>query len=110
MWVKNKKTKTLQEIHNSDVLALCKKDTKNFEVSENRPENSSEKQVVEEENKETESEGEVPDSEVNTDKQSEMIDYSVMGLNELKKAAKEKGIQGYSNMDKSTLIAVIQAH
>lgn len=106
MWVKNKKTKTLQEIHNSDVLALCKKDTKNFEVSEN----SSEKQVVEEENKETESEGEVPDSEVNTDKQSEMIDYSVMGLNELKKAAKEKGIQGYSNMDKSTLIAVIQAH
>lgn len=102
MWVKNKKTKTLQEIHNSDVLALCKKDTKNFEVSENRPENSSEKQVVEEENKETEIEGEVPDSEV--------IDYSVMGLNELKKAAKEKGIQGYGNMNKSTLIAVIQAH
>lgn len=106
MWVKNKKTKTLQEIHNSDVLTLCKKDTENFEVSENR----TEKLTIEEENKETESEGEVPDSEVNTDKQSEMIDYGVMGLNKLKKAAKEKGIQGYSNMDKSTLIAVIQAH
>ena len=38
------------------------------------------------------------------------VNYEEMKLNDLRKIAKEKGIQGYNNMDKATLIAVIQAH
>ncbi len=36
--------------------------------------------------------------------------YSGMNVENLRKVAKEKGIQGYSNMNKETLIAVIIAH
>lgn len=33
-----------------------------------------------------------------------------MKVSDLRKLAKEVGVQGYQNMDKATLIAVIQAH
>ena len=37
-------------------------------------------------------------------------DYADMKINDLRRIAKEKGIQGYMNMDKATLAAVIQVH
>ena len=46
----------------------------------------------------------------NTAENAETVDYSTMKLNDLRKIAKEKGIQGYNNMDRATLAAVIQAH
>ena len=40
----------------------------------------------------------------------EEIDYAAMSVIELRKVAKEKGIQGYANMNKETLVEVIKAH
>ena len=41
---------------------------------------------------------------------TEETDYAAMNVAELRKVAKEKGIQGYANMNKETLIEVIKAH
>ncbi len=51
-------------------------------------------------------------NETNADgtKESDAVDYQSMNVADLRKVAKEKGIQGYGNMNKDTLVAVIMAH
>lgn len=141
MWIQNKATNTLQEIHNADVIKICKKEPEKYELSEKYPgdneavkaaaqeaaekkakeeaekaaKEAEEKAKAEEEAKKAEEEaaqaaaqeaagGEGAGSDANPE------DYANMKINDLRKIAKEKGIQGYNNMDKATLVAVIQAH
>ena len=50
------------------------------------------------------------DDETNEDEEHPAEDYQSMSVADLRKVAKEKGIQGYGNMNKDTLVAVIMAH
>lgn len=118
MWIRNKTTGTLQEIHNADVIKVCKKEPDKYELYEERPEDNKEVKIAtQEESEEKDEEAEevtkvaeeettnAADEEGNTPQ-----NYEEMKLNDLRKIAKEKGVQGYNNMDKATIIAVIQAH
>ena len=120
MWIRNKVTNTLQEIHNMDVIRICQKDTDKYEVTQNHPDSepealaTSHDEAKDIENTMTENEDDnskavsEPDTESETENNN--ADYSSMKLNDLRKLAKEKGIQGYMNMDQATLAAVIAAH
>ena len=146
MWIRNKTTGTLQEIHNADVIKVCKKEPDKYELSEEYPgdnnkvlaaaqeaakkkaeeeakkaeeaakaaEEAAAKAKAEEEAKAAEEEAAKAAAQAaageNTAENAETVDYSTMKLNDLRKIAKEKGIQGYNNMDRATLAAVIQAH
>lgn len=145
MWIRNKATNTLQEIHNADVIKVCRKEPEKYELSEDYPGDNeavkeAEKKANEEaekaakeveENAKTEAksgkseEDAKTEEEANKDNEADQAaidsegagsnantaeDYDKMKINDLRKIAKEKGIQGYNNMDKATLIAVIQAH
>lgn len=137
MWIRNKVTGTLQEIHNADVIKVCKKEPDKYELSEEYPGNNekmkvaaqaaAEKKAAEEAEKAAKEAEEKAKAEEAAKAAEEAaaqaaaggegagtnagaVNYEEMKLNDLRKIAKEKGIQGYSNMDKATLIAVIQAH
>lgn len=137
MWIRNKVTNTLQEIHNADVIKICKKEPEKYELSEEYPgdnkevkagtQAAAEKKTKEEAEKAAK---EAKAKEVAKKAEEEAAqaaaqaaaggegagndvtpeDYANMKINDLRKIAKEKGIQGYNNMDKATLVAVIQAH
>lgn len=136
MWIRNKVTNTLQEIHNADVIKVCSKEPDKYEVSEEYPGdneavNAAEKKAKEEAEKATKEAEEKTKAEEEAKKDEEEAaraadqaaaggegdgsdatqeDYAAMKINDLRNIAKEKGIQGYNNMDKATLAAVIQAH
>lgn len=146
MWIRNKETNTLQEIHNADVIKICKKEPEKYELYEkysgdNRAvkttvreitdqaaaekkakeetdravKGAEKKAVVEEEAKKVEEEAEAAATQGPAGGEGDCSDaspedYVNMKINDLKKVAKEKGIQGFNNMDKATLVAVIQAH
>lgn len=137
MWIRNKATGTLQEIHNADVIKVCKKEPEKYELSEEYPGNDEKvkaaaqaeaaKRAEEEAVKAAkEAEDKAKAEEAAKKAEEEAVaqaagregtgngqtteDYSNMKINDLRRIAKEKGIQGYINMDKATLIAVIQAH
>lgn len=141
MWIHNKVTGTLQEIHNADVIKVCKKEPDKYELSEEYPGDNekvkaaaqaAEKKAEEEAAKEAKEAEEKAKAEETAKAAEEAaaqeatqaaaaggegagndagaVNYEEMKLNDLRKIAKEKGIQGYNNMDKATLIAVIQAH
>lgn len=141
MWIRNKVTGTLQEIHNADVIKVCKKEPDKYELSEEYPGNNekmkaaaqaaAEKKAAEEAEKAAKEAEEKAKAEEAAKAAEEAaaqaaaqaaaggegagtnagaVNYEEMKLNDLRKIAKEKGIQGYNNMDKATLIAVIQAH
>ena len=134
MWIRNKVTNTLQEIHNADVIKVCSKEPGKYEVSEEYPGDNeavkaAEKKAKEEAEKASkeaedkdEEEAKKAEEEAQkavdqaaeggegTDNDATQEDYAAMKINDLRKIAKEKGIQGYNNMDKATLAAVIQAH
>ena len=141
MWIRNKVTGTLQEIHNADVIKVCKKEPDKYELSEEYPGNNekmkaaaqaaAEKKAAEEAEKAAKEAEEKAKTEEAAKAAEEAaaqaaaqaaaggegagtnagaVNYEEMKLNDLRKIAKEKGIQGYNNMDKATLIAVIQAH
>lgn len=137
MWIRNKVTGTLQEIHNADVIKVCKKEPDKYELSETYPgdneklkaaaQAAAEKKAEEEAAKaakEAEEKAKAEEAakaaeeaaaqaaagDEGTDNGAGEVDYAGMKLNDLRKIAKEKGVQGYNNMDKATLIAVIQAH
>lgn len=137
MWIRNKVTGTLQEIHNADVIKVCKKEPDKYELSEEYPGNNekmkaaaqaaAEKKAAEEAEKAAKEAEEKAKAEEaakaaeeaaaqaaaggeGADTNAGAVNYEEMKLNDLRKIAKEKGIQGYNNMDKATLIAVIQAH
>lgn len=117
MWIRNKVTNTLQEIHNADVIKICQKEPEKYELSEEYPlyGKATEKKTEEKSemgDKES-NENAVTQSETGTAEDGNSANpdnYADMKINDLKKIAKEKGIQGYNNMDKTTLVAVIQAH
>lgn len=143
MWIRNKATGTLQEIHNADVIKVCKKEPDKYELSEEYPgdnekvkavaQTAAEKKAEEEAAKAAKEAEEKAKAEEaakaaeeaaaqaatqaaaaaggeGTGNDAGAVNYEEMKLNDLRKIAKEKGIQGYNNMDKATLIAVIQAH
>lgn len=141
MWIRNKATNTLQEIHNADVIKICKKEPQKYELSEEYPGDNeavkeaekaaAEKKAKEEDEKAAKEAEEKDRAEEEARKAEEAAkkaethvkeggegagndvnpeDYADMKINDLRKIAKEKGIQGYQNMDKATLAAVIQAH
>ena len=100
MWIRNKVTNTLQEIHNADVIKICKKEPEKYELSEEYPGD----------NKEVKAAAQAAAGVEGAGSDTTPEDYANMKINDLRKIAKEKGIQGYNNMDKATLVAVIQAH
>lgn len=135
MWIRNKVTGTLQEIHNADVIKVCKKEPDKYELSEEYPgdnekmkaaaQAAAEKKAAEEAEKAAKEAEEKAKAEEAAKAEAAAqaaaggegagtnagaVNYEEMKLNDLRKIAKEKGIQGYNNMDKATLVAVIQAH
>lgn len=140
MWIRNKVTNTLQEIHNADVIKICKKEPEKYELSEEYPgdneevkaaaQAAAEKKAEEEAEKvakEAEAKAKAEGAAKKVEEEAAQAaaqaaggegagndatpeDYANKKINDLRKIAKEKGIQGYNNMDKATLVAVIQAH
>lgn len=141
MWIRNKVTNTLQEIHNADVIKICKKEPEKYELSEEYPGDNKEvkagtqaaaekktKEEAEKAAKEAEAKAKAEEAAKKAEEEAAQAaaqaaagvegadsdttpeDYANMKINDLRKIAKEKGIQGYNNMDKATLAAVIQAH
>lgn len=151
MFILNKKTKQIQECHNSDVIKVCAKDTKNYAVAatkeelaavaagmaqnqpeKNQGENINEGQKVAPEGTQ-ESQGGTSEGAEGTEQQQE-ADHEGQGnaegqddwkrlpeeeklaaleakkVDELRKIAKAEGIQGYGNMNKDTLVAMIMNH
>lgn len=139
MFILNKNTKVIQECNNSDVIKMCRKDTKNYAVAETKeelegkafqepqeepkntepegntneeqkgaPEGNSEGQAVGNEPESKKEEGqeswkELPEEEKLAALESKKVE-------ELRKIAKAEGIQGYGNMSKDTLVAMIMNH
>ena len=123
MWIRNKVTNTLQEIHNADVIKICKKEPEKYELSEEYPGDNKEvkaaaqaaaekktKEEAEKAAKEAQAAAQAAAGVEGAGSDTTPEDYANMKINDLRKIAKEKGIQGYNNMDKATLVAVIQAH
>ena len=121
MFILNKKSGVISEVTNKDVIKHCKKNSDEYVVAETaeeltgaaapveepapadpEPENATDEPEVED-SEGTEPEDEEPES-------TEETDYAAMNVADLRKVAKEKGIQGYANMNKETLIEVIKAH
>lgn len=112
MFILNKKSGVITEILNEDVIQHCRKNHKEYAVADSAEKltgvvNALAEEPAPEEPKDQESaEPETEEPEEST----EDTDYASMNVAELRKVAKEKGIQGYANMNKETLIEVIKAH
>ena len=131
MFILNKKTGTVQECHNKDAIKVCKKDEDNYAVAERRED------LVQEPDKEPKKEEEGNSSPDTTKAGSGAAEgtqngengagegqqaagedtggldeaaLSAMNVETLRKTAKSKGIQGYGNMNKETLVAMILNH
>lgn len=137
MFILNKKSGMITECNNADVIKTCKKDA-NYEVKENRedfeaqepqkePEKVTPKETITEEKKTSPEEAEEPkegendgtsqegetEEEPKEDEQPEGDEEEQLRTKTvavLRVIAKEKGIQGYANMNKDTLVAMIMNH
>jgi hypothetical protein len=137
MFILNKKSGMITECSNADVIKTCKKDA-NYEVKENRedfetqepqkePEKVTPKETITEEKKTSPEEAEEPkegendgasqegetEEEPKEDEQPEGDEEEQLRAKtvaDLRVIAKEKGIQGYANMNKDTLVAMIMNH
>lgn len=123
MFILNKKSGMITECNNADVIKTCKKDA-NYEVKENRedfeaqepqkePEKVTPKETITEEKKTSPEEAEEPKEEPKEDEQPEGDEEEQLRTKtvaDLRVIAKEKGIQGYANMNKDTLVAMIMNH
>lgn len=140
MFILNKKTGTVQECHNNDAIKACRKDTDNYAVAEKRedllkePAEEPKKGPEKEEAGNSQSDTEKADSgaaegaqkgdngegegQQEEGKQAagegsgELTEETLQEMNvaTLREMAKGKGIQGYGNMNKGTLIAMILNH
>jgi hypothetical protein len=114
MFIKNVKSGVTMECLNNDVIRQCTKDD-NYIVMETLNEMEAaaatpikpETATISEPEEITDSDEK---SEPETAGEAAEDDYASMKINDLRKIAKEKGIQGYTNMDKLTLAEVIKAH
>lgn len=119
MFILNRKNGNITECKNEDVIAHCKKHPNEYrvvseaaELQEN-PTQESTKRPDKTVNSESLNALEAPEgpNEIAMDAEGkEEIDYASMSVIELRKVAREKGIQGYANMNKETLVEVIKAH
>lgn len=126
MFILNKASGMIQEMSNNDVIKACKADPNHYAVANTReellgetpaegtelPQNDQEEDAGEElpmNPPENDSEGS-EDAQEDESEAVESVDYSKMTVEELRKIAKDKGIQGYGNMNKGTLVEVIKAH
>ena len=129
MFILNKKSGMITECSNADVIKTCKKDA-NYEVKESIEAFNAQK--PQEEPKETINENEKTSSEGTKKPEENEIDTTYNGgkteeepegekdpegegeeqlrsktVADLRKIEKKKGIQGYANMNKDTLVAMI---
>ena len=119
MFILNKKNGVITECNNEDVINHCKKHSDEYAVGKKPEELKGDAvPVPDEEPEEIEAEAIEPEEEEVAEEEIEEeqeepeaeVDYSTLSVAELRKVAKEKGIQGYANMNKETLIEVIKAH
>ncbi|SCY03517.1 Rho termination factor N-terminal domain-containing protein [Butyrivibrio sp. INlla14] len=122
MFILNKKSGVISEASNEDVINHCKKNSDEYAVADTAEELTGAAAPVENpapadpepEDPEKDSDDAagdpVADPEDEEPEDTEETDYAAMSVAELRKVAKEKGIQGYANMNKETLIEVIKAH
>ena len=126
MFILNKKSGVISEVSNEDVINHCKKNSDEYAVAEKAEEltgaaapvkdSAPAKPEPEDSEKDLEKDSDdaagdpVADPEDEGPENTEETDYAAMSVAELRKVAKEKGIQGYANMNKETLIEVIKAH
>ena len=117
MFIKNLKSGVISEVRNEDVIEHCKKYSDEYAVAKTAEELAGAvaptKEPAPEEPEDAEQETAEPETEEpekSTEDDAEDTDYASMNVAELRKVAKEKGIQGYANMNKETLIEVIKAH
>lgn len=136
MFILNKKSGVITECNNADVIKTCKKDA-NYEVEENieyfdvqepqkEPEKVEPKETITEEEKTTPDKAEEPkegendgvsqegeteeEPEEGEQPEDEEKQLRTKTVADLRVIAKEKGIQGYANMNKDTLVAMIMNH
>jgi len=123
MFILNKKAGVIQECNNNDVIKVCKKDTEHYAVAETKekltatakePQKHGENIAVSESNPESvtgqgEHEEQSGADFLNSGDQQFTV-LNAKNVKELRKIAKEKGIPGYENMNKDTLIAIIMNH
>lgn len=98
MFIKNLKTNMIQECSNVDVIKICKKSPLEYAVAKTKEE------LLSKDKSETEG-AEEGQSESSVDS----VDYDEMKIEDLKKLAKDKGIEGYSKMRKEELVAALEA-
>lgn len=122
MFILNKKSGVISEVSNEDVIGHCKKHSDEYAVAEKAEELTGAAAPAENpapadpepEDPEKDSDDAagdpVADPEDEESESTEETDYAAMSVADLRKVAKEKGIQGYANMNKETLIEVIKAH
>lgn len=156
MFILNKNNQQIQECHNSDVIKVCTKDTKNYAVAATKEElaavaagmaqiqpekkqgeeNINEGQKVDPEgtqagqggtSDEQQAAGGAGDNTQSTDpentqqadgqddwknlpEEEKLAALEAKKVDELRKIAKAEGIQGYGNMNKDTLVAMIMNH
>ena len=114
MYLKNKANGMIQEVTNQDALRTLAgderyilADTIEELTGEAKPEPvqpDDDGAVEEEPADEPVDEPEKAEEPVKADK----VDYSAMTLKELRAAAKKAGVPGYTNMDKTTLKAILE--
>ena len=155
MFILNKNNQQIQECHNSDVIKVCTKDTKNYAVAatkeelaavaagmaQNQPEMKQGEENINKEQK-TDPEGTQAGQGINLEGQQaagnapagnqgtdpegtqqeadntwktlpeeeKLAALESKKVDELRKIAKAEGIQGYGNMNKDTLVAMIMNH
>lgn len=119
MFILNKKSGVISEVSNEDVIGHCKKHSDEYAVAEKAEELTGAAAPAEnpapadpdpEKDSDDAAGDPVADPEDEEPESTEETDYAAMSVADLRKVAKEKGIQGYANMNKETLIEVIKAH
>ena len=122
MFILNKKSGVISEVSNKDVIKHCKKNSDEYAVADTAEELTGAAAPAENpapadpepEDPKEDSDGAagdpVADPEDEEHESTEETDYAAMSVADLRKVAKEKGIQGYANMNKETLVEVIKAH
>lgn len=156
MFILNRNNMQIQECHNSDVIKVCTKDTKNYAVAATKeeletaagmaqkqpetneaeeninggqktdpegtqggqggnPEGTNQQQGTNENGQgndpeEAQQQNDQGDEWKNLPEEEKLAALEAKKVDELRKIAKAEGIQGYGNMTKDTLVAMIMNH